>query len=89
MDKMKAEQLLALALMHAYKDTTTDLEALPSPCTASPRPSRSIRFGDVSEANGRGKLRQIQTAHAFVLLFKMADFTGLYKMLQTAANKGT
>ena len=50
----------------------------------SPRPSRSIRFGYVPEANGRGKPRQKQTAHAFVLFFKMAHFTGLYKMLQTA-----
>ena len=47
------------------------------PVRFSPRPSRSIRFGDVSEANGRGKPRQKQTAHAFVLFFKMADFTGL------------
>ena len=58
------------------------------PVRLSPRPSRSIRFGDVSEANGRGKPRQKQTAHAFVLFFKMADFRGLYKMLQTAANYG-
>ena len=50
------------------------------PVRLSPRPSRSIRFGDVSEANGRGKPRQKKkkTTHAFVLFFKMADFTGLY-----------
>ena len=56
------------------------------PVRLSPRFSRSIRFGDVSEANGREKPRQRQTAHAFVLFFKMADFTCLYKMLETAAN---
>ena len=44
------------------------------PVRLSPRPSRSIRFGDVSEANGRGKPRQKRTAHAFVLFFKMAYF---------------
>ena len=64
------------------------LTTLPSPVRLSPRPSRSIRFGDVSEANGRGKPRQKQTAHEFVLFFKMVDFTGLYKMLQTVANYG-
>ena len=58
------------------------------PVRLSPRPSRSIRFGDVSEANGRGKPRQNQAAHAFVSFCKMADFTGLYKILQTAANYG-
>ena len=56
------------------------------PVRLSPRPSRSIRFGDASEANGPGKPRKKQTAHAFVLFFKMADFTGLYKVLQTAAD---
>ena len=55
---------------------------------ALPRPSRSIRFGDVSEGNGRGKPRQKQTAHTFDLFFKMADSTGLYEILQTAANYG-
>ena len=54
----------------------------------SPRSPLSIRFGNVSDANGRANLRQKQTAHAFVLFFKMADYTGLYKMLQTAANYG-
>ena len=46
----------------------------------------SIRFGDVSEANSRGKPRQKQSAYAFVLFFKMADLTGIYKVLQTAGN---
>ena len=58
------------------------------PVRLSPRPSRSIRFGDLSEANGRVKPRQKQTAHAFVLYFKVAVFTGLYKMLQTAGDYG-
>ena len=39
------------------------------PLRLSPRPSRSIRFGDVSEANGRESLDKKQTVHAFVLFF--------------------
>ena len=58
------------------------------PVRLSPRRSQSIRFGDISKANGRGKPRQKQTACAFVLFFKRADFTGLDKMLQTVANYG-
>ena len=36
---------------------------LPSPCTAFPSPSRSIRFGDVSEANGRETPSQFHMDH--------------------------
>ena len=36
-----------------YPSRVTVETPLPSPCTAFPSPSRSIRFGDVSEANGR------------------------------------
>ena len=34
-------------------------------------PSRSIRFGDVSEANGRDTRRQKQNAHACVAFSKL------------------
>ena len=40
------------------KNTVIASRCLPSPCTAFSQPSRSIRFSDVSETNGRGTPRQ-------------------------------
>ena len=42
-----------------YPSRVTVETPSPSPCTALPSPSRLIRFGDVSEANGQ------ETAHIF------------------------
>ena len=66
------------------------------PVRLSPRPSRSIRFGDVAEANIRGKRRHKKNARVPVLSvsewrLKMADFPGVYKLAtvgKTAANYG-
>ena len=73
-DLTKARSIIRTA------DPTVDLSSRARLCPVllrlSTRPSQSICFGDVSEANARGKPRQKQTAHAFVLFFKMADFTG-------------
>ena len=51
------------------------------PVRRFPSPSRSIRFSDVSETNGRETPRQKQNAHACVAFFKMADFVELFRML--------
>ena len=48
---------------------------IPPPCLVPvqrfPSPSRSIRFGDVSEANGRETPRQKQNAHACVTFWNL------------------
>ena len=58
------------------------------PVRLSPRPSRSIDFGDVSRTNDLEQPRQKQNAHAPTLHFKMADIQMLLRMLQTAGNYG-
>ena len=63
------------------------LSACQVPVGLSPRASRSIRVGDISETNGQGKPKQKHCA-CVCFISQMADFTGLYKILQTAANYG-
>ena len=62
-------QLCPLWLRNSHANLLLVLPSL-VPVQLSPRPSRSIPFGDVSEANAREKPRQKQPAHAFFLFFK-------------------
>ena len=56
---------------------------LPSPCTAFPSPSRSIRFGDVSEANGRETALHFRmdlvTRNALAAVVLLAVITPFYE----------
>lgn len=63
------------------------VQLLPSSCTAFYRPTQSIRFGDLGEANGRGKPRQKHDARALVLLSKWRTFLGFMKCCKKATIK--
>ena len=70
--------LASIILLKRTVSPSNTLRLCLAPVRLSPRPSRSIDFGDVSQTNGPEWTRQKQSTHAFGSADVLAKLQGLY-----------